>query len=254
MAVIDTHAHLTSDEFQEDLDIVVSDSIKAGVEAIITVSEDLEDARKALELGQRFDSIYPAAGLFPTHTDFEMADRLANFIRENAQELIAIGEVGLDFWKVQDPEGREIQIEILKRFIRLSKELDLPLNCHCRSAGRRIIELLVENGAEMVQIHAFDAKAGAALIGQEAGFFFSIPPSVIRSKQKQRLVRALSLSSILIETDSPVLGPDPGRRNTPKNALLVLDAISSIKGEPREKVMEICLENTKRIYARLGLR
>jgi len=89
--------------------------------------------------------------------------------------------------------------------------------------------LLLEHNAKKVQLHAFDGKASTALPAVEAGFFFSIPPSIVRSRQKQKLVKQLPLSCLLVETDSPVLGPSPDERNEPANAVVSLNAIAEIK-------------------------
>jgi len=112
--------------------------------------------------------------------------------------------------------------------------------------------MLIELGARKVQMHAFDGKVSAALPGVEAGFFFSIPPSVVRSRQKQKLVKQLPLTCILIETDSPVLGRDPNERNEPANATIVVDAISQIKDVSPEKVAEQAFENTIKLYGKLA--
>ncbi|HDM76701.1 MAG TPA: hypothetical protein ENG51_09560, partial [Deltaproteobacteria bacterium] len=125
-------------------------------------------------------------------------------------------------------------------------------NVHSRSTGRYAISMLIELGARKVQMHAFDGKVSAALPGVEAGFFFSIPPSVVRSRQKQKLVKQLPLTCILIETDSPVLGRDPNERNEPANATIVVDAISQIKDVSPEKVAEQAFENTIKLYGKLA--
>jgi TatD DNase family protein len=177
---------------------------------------------------------------------------MEDFIREHRSRLVAIGEVGLDFWKVSEPQGKEIQREIFRRFIDLSRELDLPLNVHSRSAGRHAVELLLSSGVGKVQLHAFDGKASTALPAVEVGYFFSIPPSVVRSRQKQKLLRQLPLHCLLVETDSPVLGPEPGARNVPANVTVSIQAISEIKGLPRERVIEHVVENTRRLYGDLG--
>jgi TatD DNase family protein len=144
------------------------------------------------------------------------------FIRSHKDRLAAIGEVGLDYWIVKEESQREIQREIFRGFIELSKELALPLNVHSRSAGRHVVSVLLESSADRVQLHAFDGKFSAAMPAVEAGFFFSIPPTVVRSEQKLKLAKKLPLSCLLIETDSPVLGPVPQERNEPANAPVAL--------------------------------
>ena len=251
MKIVDTHAHLCDASFDHDLPEVLARAEEAGVMIIISVGEDIDDARKNLRLNELFPVLRPAAGLYPSCLDIKEAQEMMDFIRSEKERLVAIGEVGLDFWLVKDDSGREIQKEIFKRFVKLSAEVDLPLNVHSRSAGRRTISLLLENGAQKVQMHAFDGKASAALPGVDAGFFFSVPPSVVRSRQKQKLVRQLPLSCLLIETDSPVLGKDPAERNEPANATLVVEAISEIKRVSTEEVAERTYENTLRLYSGL---
>jgi TatD DNase family protein len=99
-----------------------------------------------------------------------------------------------------------------------------------------------------VQLHAYDGKASSAGPAVEAGFFFSIPPSVVRSQQKVKLVRRLPTDCLLLESDSPVLGPDPGRRNEPDSVITVLNAIAEIKGMNPEQVRRRIDENTVRLY------
>ena len=248
--IVDTHAHLTSDAFKDDLDSVLMDARGKGVSTIICVTEDLEECRYAMELKRRFPIIRVGAGLFPTVLHEEKAQNIIDYIAQHPEELACIGEVGLDFWKVKDEAKRGLQEEIFKGFIRISRATGLPLNCHSRSAGRRTIEILLAQDAQKVQLHAFDARHGTALQGEEAGFFFSIPPSVVRSRQKQKLVRALSLDSLLVESDAPVLGPEPTTRNVPGNVLVALRAISEIKDEPLEKAREIIWENYKKLYGK----
>jgi TatD DNase family protein len=176
---------------------------------------------------------------------------MADYIRQNQSRLVAIGEVGLDYWVVKEAPEKAVQREILIQFIELSKELDLPLNIHSRSAGRHAIALLLENNATRVQMHAFDGKAAAALPAVEAGYFFSIPPSVVRSRQKQKLVKRLPLSCLLIETDSPVLGPSPDERNEPANIGHSVRAVAALKEITEEAVIAAVSENTERLYGKL---
>ena len=130
----------------------------------------------------------------------------------------------------------------------LAKELDLPLNVHSRSAGRHAVTLLLECNAVKVQMHAFDGKTSAALPALEAGYFFSIPPSVVRSRQKQKLVKNLPLSNLLVESDSPVLGPDPNQRNEPVNVAISIKAIAELKNISEAEAMEAVTQNTRSLY------
>jgi TatD DNase family protein len=218
------------------------------VASIVSVSENLTDARKNMYLASCFPELRPALGLYPAHLDTEQAEAVVSLIRAEREKIVAIGEVGLDHWIVKEESERELQHEIFGRFIDLALELDLPLNVHSRSAGRHAVALLLERGAKKVQLHAFDGKASTALPAVEAGWFFSIPPSVVRSRQKQKLVGHLPLSCLLLETDSPVLGPDPQERNEPANIGIARDAVAEIKGVSRAELMEAVAENSRRLY------
>ena len=249
--IIDTHTHICDSSFDEDRGDVLKNAAEAGIGAIVAVGENMDDARRNIELADKHPMIRPAAGLYPTILDLDQAERMHSFIRQERAKLVAIGEVGLDFWVVKEEPHRELQKEILKGFINLSRELDLPLNVHSRSAGRHAVGLLLEYGATRVQMHAFDGKASAALPAVEAGFFFSIPPSVVRSRQKQKLVKHLPLSCLLAETDSPVLGPEPQQRNEPANITFAIKAIMELKSAGEDEVLEAVGENTRRLYGNL---
>ena len=247
--IVDAHAHLGDAVFDADRADVLDRARQAGVKAVVSVGETLADAERNLQLSEEIGEMFrPAAGLYPTILDLDQADELEIFIRAHRDRLVAIGEVGLDHWKVQDETDRETQRQIFAQFIDLSRALDLPLNVHSRSAGRPTIELLLERSAEKVLLHAFDGRAAKALPALEAGFYFSIPPSVVRSKQKQKLLRRLPLSALLVETDSPVLGPDPDQRNEPANVAVSVRLIAEIKDVSEEEVVEAIEANTFALF------
>jgi TatD DNase family protein len=244
LELFDAHAHIASADFAGDLPEVLARAEAAGVRGIVAVGETLEEAEQTLAL------VKPAAGLYPTILDLAAADAVVGFIRRHADRLVALGEVGLDHWVVKEEAEWKMQEEILGKFVALSNELELPLNVHSRSAGRHCIAFLREQGARHVLLHAFDGKARAAADGVEAGYFFSIPPSVVRSAQKQKLVRSLPLECILLETDSPVLGPDPSVRNEPMNVTIACQAVADLKGVPPADVARITTENARRLFPR----
>lgn len=250
MKIIDTHAHLCDSSFEGDLEEVLERAAGAGVSTVVAVSEDLSDAEKNLRLSETCSMVRPAAGLYPANLDQREAEEMVVFIRENRTRLWAIGEVGLDFWIAKTTEERELQADIFSMFVELSLELDLPLNVHSRSAGRHAIDILLSGGAKRVQLHAFDGKFGTALAAVEAGFLFSVPPSVVHSRQKQKLVRNLPLSCLMVESDSPVLGPDPEERNEPGNCRIAIETIARLKGEPVRKVAEEVFKNSCFFYGK----
>jgi TatD DNase family protein len=248
---IDTHAHLADAEFDRDRGEVMKRATEMGVAAVVSVSETMADAVRNLRLASQYPQLKPAAGLYPTHLGLDQADEMIDFIQKERNRLVAVGEVGLDYWAVKEASKREIQRETFLRFVRLAQRVDLPLNVHSRSAGKAAIQHLLKSGAQRVQLHAFDGKWGSAAPAVEAGFFFSVPPSVVRSRQKQKLVKQLPLRSMLLETDSPVLGPSPNHRNEPANIAVVLESVARIKGIRTEEVREAVYENTIQLYGDL---
>ncbi len=246
--IVDTHTHLCDPAFDKDRDEVLERARDAGVVSILLASENMDDALKNLTLANKYTMLRPMAGLYPTVIDPEQAKTMMTFIRQHYDELLGIGEVGLDFWAVKEESQRTVQKDIFVGFVELSNQLNLPLNVHSRSAGRHIIDLLLERCARKVQLHAFDGKASTALPAVEADYFFSIPPSIVRSRQKQKLVKQLPLSCLLVETDSPVLGSEPDQRNEPAHILRAVDAVAEIKGKNRQQIIETTLDNTKRLY------
>jgi len=249
--IVDSHAHLCDPLFDMDRIEVLKRAQAAGINAIVSVSENLSDAKQNIELAEAHPELRAAAGLYPSCLDLNQAKAMHSFIRKERSRLVAIGEVGLDYWIVKEESDRELQREIFCGFIELSLDLDLPLNVHSRSAGRHAVELLLERGARKVLLHAFDGKVASALPAVEAGYFFSIPPSVIRSHQKQKLVKQLPLSCLLVETDSPVLGPSAGERNEPANAVISIEAIAELKNISWAEVIEAVYSNTILLFGNL---
>lgn len=250
--LLDVHAHLCDALFERDREEVLRRARAAGVGGVVAVGETLADAESNLSLAEAHPGeVWASAGLYPTHLDLDTVQSVSALIRRHRSRLVSIGEVGLDYWVVKAEQEREVQREIFERFVRLALELEMPLNVHSRSAGRATVEILRDLGARLVLMHGFDGRASSALAGVEAGYFFSIPPSVVRSRQKQKLVARLPLESILLETDSPVLGPDPHERNEPANLLISLNAVAELKELSVRTVVEAVVKNQRRLFGDL---
>ena len=242
--LIDVHCHLTAPEFEGKVREIVQKSVKAGVKAIITSGLDYEDGLKALKISD-YRIVYPSLGVSPYM--LEGYEQVIELINRESRRIVAIGEVGLDYWRVRDDEGRDRQRRVFREFIELSKSLDLPLIIHSRSAGRYALEILFEMKAERVIMHAFDGAAKHAVKAVEKGYMFSIPPSIARSQQKRNLVKRIPLENLLLESDSPVLSPVAGQVNYPWNILVSAEWIGKIKRVPIEKVVEVTGRNAAEI-------
>jgi TatD DNase family protein len=255
--MIDCHTHLASDDFESDRRDVISRAEKAGIEKIIVVGEDYEDSIRVLEIcGEYPGFLYPCIGFHPDRFSDDLpvpgsdeVERLCNFIREKCESITAIGEVGLDYTRASDKNYREYQNKFLAQIVDLSKELNLPLNIHSRSAGHYALDILYNGKADRVLMHAFSGKASYAKRAfEQYGYFFSIPPSVVYSNQKQKLIRSLPLEALVLETDSPVLGPERGVRNEPNNIIYSTMNIAKIKGISEDKVREITTANAINLF------
>lgn len=259
--MIDCHTHLTHPEFDADRAEVVARARRAGVERIAIVGQDEAENRQVLALARAGEGAgapveyLPFLGLHPDRFGDARepispaeVERICAMIRAERAALTGIGEVGLDYWYCRDEARRELQRAALTRLADLAVALDLPLNVHSRSAGHHTLDLLLGRGARRVLMHAFDGKAGHARRGAEAGYVFSIPPSIVRSPQKQKLVRALPLEALALETDSPVLGPAAGERNEPANVRISLRAIAEIKGVTEAQAAQATEANARRVF------
>ncbi|KAL4238307.1 putative deoxyribonuclease tatdn3 [Mactra antiquata] len=260
---IDCHCHLADKSFDEDIDHVVLEAKKNGVKAALVCGTCVEEFDKVIKLADRYpDFILPCLGVHPVQGALTGDQRCVNlkdleeaipWIDKYHDRLGAIGEVGLDFQPriTQSSEDKDIQREVLTKQIELSKKYHLPLNVHSRSAGRPTITLLKEQGAENVLLHAFDGNPKYALDGVKQGYYFSIPPSIVRSEQ-QKLVKALPIESLLLETDSPALGPEKQTRNVPANIQTSCDYIASVKKIDPLHLSQLTTQNAIKLFPKLA--
>ncbi|XP_068842151.1 putative deoxyribonuclease TATDN3 isoform X3 [Capricornis sumatraensis] len=272
VGLVDCHCHLSAPDFDHDLDDVLEKAKKANIMALVVVAEHSGEFEKIIQLSERYNGfvlpclgVHPVQGVSPedqrsvTLKDLDVA---LPIIENYKDQLLAIGEVGLDFSPrfAGTDEQKEEQRQVLIRQVQLAKRLNLPLNVHSRSAGRPTISLLNEQGADKVLLHAFDGRPSVAMEGVKAGYFFSIPPSIVRSGQllslfskKQKLVKQLPLTSICLETDSPALGPEKQVRNEPRNISISAEYIAQVKGVSVEEVREVTTQNALKLFPKLQL-
>ena len=233
-SVVDVHCHLLDSSFDLDRLDVIRRAQAQHVIAVIEGAQNLEESKRML---RERDSFWRAtAGIHPDFVRTESPSPCLEFIKRNADRLVAVAEIGLDYYRAKSEEERQIQRSHFCSLARLATQLDLPVVVHSRGAGKEAIRLLREWGTKKAVLHAFDGRAVAALEGARAGYFFSVPPSIVRSQQKRKLVQALPIQAIMLESDSPVLGPTSDERNEPSNIWVAARAIAEVKHIDLEEV------------------
>jgi TatD DNase family protein len=249
--LVDTHCHLHDSAFDKDRDEVIARARAAGVMAAFCMGEDYDDNLRLLDIAANEPFIRPALGHHPWRLDRAAKDvpRTLKLIEENREALAAVGEVGLDYRTAETEAARENQRAVFREFIGAAKDLGLPLSVHVRSAGHYVIDLLREESAGPAALHAFDGKARHALEGAAQGLYFSIPATVLVSPQKRKLVRALPLDRILLESDAPALGPERGGRNEPSIIRAVLEEMAKLRGDSALLIAETVRDSTAALFS-----
>lgn len=238
VSYIDIHCHI---DFYENPEQYIKDNV------IININGINPDAnRKILKLSEKYDNVKASLGLYPSEalelTDEEI-DKEIDFIRKN--KPTAIGEVGMDF---KEAEEKEKQEKNFRKFIRLSKELDIPIIVHSRKAERRTIEILEEEKAKKVIMHCFSGRSKYYKRIEDNGWYFTVPTIVRHAEQFQNLVYKVALSRLFCETDSPYMHPFKGSNNEPVLVQEAYKKIAEIKGIELEEVKNAIFMNYQNLF------
>lgn len=252
MMLFDSHCHLTDEKFAPDLPDVLRRARDRGVERIVCIASDLHDSRRVANLVEREAGIWGTAGIHPHEADSVGPNDLEE-VREMARShpgIVAIGETGLDFYYDNSP--RREQIDLFEEHVALSRELDLPLVVHSRSAdeetGRVISE--VGDGVRGV-LHCFSGGPALLEMALDLDWYVSFAGIVSFKKfDDQQSVLRVPRERLLIETDAPYLAPVPqrGKRNEPAFVRYVCDAVALIRDESPDTVAAYTTENALRLY------
>ena len=258
--LVDVHCHLDHSDLKDDLDEVLKRAQAAGVCAVITQGVNDESNKTVLEISRKHKIVKAALGLYPLDavnveceegdesplpkSDVDVDDTL-KFIEQSKDEIIAIGEVGIDLKYSND---LKTQTENFEKIISLAKKIDKPLIVHSRSAEKEVIDILEKNSVRKVLLHCFGGGMKLVELAVDLGFYISIPANVVRSSHFQKIVEIVPLSHLLLETDSPYLSPDPGKRNEPSNVVLGLKKIAEIKGIDEGEAEKAIYMNYQRLF------
>lgn len=255
MILADSHCHLTDVKFDEDRDTMLARAREAGVSRFIVIGAngDFVHNEKAVALAQQHEDVFAVVGVHP-HDAKSITDETYIRIRELAQQpkVVGLGETGLDFYYDNSP--REEQRLHFRKFIRLARELQLPLSMHVRDAYPESAQILREEGEGQIQgvMHCFTGSADEARMLLDLGLYISCS-GIITFKSATDLreaARIVPLDRLLIETDCPLLAPIPyrGKRNEPAYVVHVAQIIANVKGITMETVGEAAWQNTKELF------
>lgn len=238
---IDIHAHLDTYFFTEqEIDASIKNAEKNNVKVVIANGINKETNRKVLNLAKKYPIIKPALGIYPYEALlddmeaghytkeavlFDINEELA-FIKKHKNEIIALGEVGLDK-KTQRTTTK--QNDVFEKIIILSKEIEKPLIVHSRKAEQETINLLEKHQIKKVIMHCFSGKRQFWDKIKKNNWYCSIPTNCVRSEHFQELIRFFPITQLFAETDSPFLGPVKGKKNEPANVIEAYKEIAKIK-------------------------
>lgn len=238
--LIDSHCHLLSSEY-DDVKKAINDAFKSGVDKIIVNGYDLKSSKEAVELSKEYENLYVAIGIGPENID-SITDEDIKSIKAlvNNKKVVAIGEIGLDYYWTK--ENKERQIYVFEEMLKIAKESNLPVIVHNRDATKDIYELLKEYNVKGI-IHCFSGSVETAKEFIKLGFLIGIGGVVTfkNAKHLKEVVQNIPMSCISLETDSPYLTPEPfrGKKNNPAYLTYIVKKIAELKGINEEEVRKV---------------
>lgn len=247
--IVDTHAHLNIEDFDQDLDEVLERSVKAGVKRVIVIGMDEASNTRALELAKTHDMIYASAGIHPGYIEGQNTASLERFYSED--KVVAVGECGIDLHWRQD--NLVDQKRVFKEQIELSVRHRLPLVIHTRDSFEETYDVLKPyRGLVTGVFHCFSSTLEDAQRAIDLGFLIGIdgPVTYPKSFELERILKKIDLKHILVETDSPFLAPQKrrGKRNEPAYTEYIVEKIASIKGIKASYVADQTTKNAYQLF------
>ncbi len=237
--------------FSKDRDDIINACKAAGLKAVITCCASPRDWDITKSMVRRYDGfVFACASIHPEYvkdiSELEANDFMG-VLRNNKDSIVAVGETGLDYWYTKEPEWREKQAGMFRKFIALSKEIDKPLVIHARDAYEEVVNILEQENAKKVMLHMFGASHLVKRV-IDNGWHVSMNAIVLRSKKHGKVVRNMPVERLMLETDSPWLHPSGGGRNDPRSIKAVAEKIAEIKKVRFDEVWEMCAQNAIKFF------
>lgn len=252
--LVDSHCHLDFNDFEEDMDDILTRAKESGVTAILDAGNNIGELPNQLKLAERYPFIYTAVGVHPHEAAAYPDITAAEFIKAaDHKKIVAIGECGLDYYYDYSP--RDVQKKVFAEQIKAAQETGLPLIIHTRDADDDTIALLEEYYKQKPfagVIHCFSSSRKLAEFALSIGFYISASGIITfnKSQELREIFADVPLERLLVETDAPFLAPCPmrGRRNEPGFVRYTAEKLAQIKDIPFEKLAEIISDNFAKLF------
>ena len=250
--LFDTHAHYDAEQFDADREAVLASLPGRGVSLVVNPGCDLPSSRAAVALSEQYPFLYAAVGYHPencapyTDADLEALRQLAAH-----PKVVAIGEIGLDYYWEENPP-RDFQQLVFRRQMALAEEMNLPVIVHDREAHGDSLAIVKEFPKVRGVFHCYSGSAETARQLVDLGWMISFT-GVLTYKNARKAVEAalaVPMDHLMIETDSPYMAPAPhrGKRNDSGYVLHICEKLAELKGLTVEETARITLENGRRFF------
>lgn len=233
MKIVDSHCHLDDEKFDIDRDKVISDFEKEEIDFVVDPASDVLSSEKIVKIVKKYDKIYGAVGIHP-HEVENVTDKDLKKIYDLSfsEKIVAIGEIGLDYY--YDNAPREKQKEIFIKQMEIAKKRKLPVIIHTREAMGDTYEILSKFKSEVKGVmHCYTGSIEMAKRFIELGYYISISGAVTfkNAVKVREMAKQVPIDNLLVETDSPYLTPEPnrGKRNESKFVWLVAKKVAELK-------------------------
>jgi len=249
--LIDTHAHLDFEDFQENIDEILENSKATGVEKIIIPGVTFEDTPKIINLIEKYDNLFGAVAIHPSEAK-NWQEEYYEIFKEYAQheKVVAIGETGLDYY--HDVTFKDTQQHVFRRQLELAEELNIPVIVHDREAHDDVLSILKEYPQVTGVMHCFSGSVEFAEDCLEIGYYIALggPVTFKNAKTPKEIAQKVPIEKLLLETDSPFLTPHPfrGKQNDSSKIILIAEAIAKLKGLSVEEVANITSQNAEKLF------
>ncbi|MHA1712727.1 MAG: TatD family hydrolase [Candidatus Ranarchaeia archaeon] len=236
---IDSHCHLDFPLFSKDIRRVVTDAQRV-LEAVVTSAVDPARYAYTVQLSKRYPGfVYAALGHEPQKTRRLDVDATLDDVSSYVRDIVALGEIGLDYYWVKDPEIRLAQYETLNHYLDFAKTRKLPVVIHSRKAEEDCVNIVEEHSIPSAYFHCFDGNPELVdRIRRHKGWMIGVATNVVYRKKTRQLASSIPLEHLLIETDSPFLHPfERKNRNEPSNVLSAAKCLATIHDRPLEDIV-----------------